>query len=187
MDNLTPQVSALLKTTNFVNSCPFLFPYILGCEKVLTRRPASSHDSSTSSGSSSTPVASANPKLPDSNSLKAGAIAGIVVGAAVALCVIAAGIAYLFRRRATSQKPDVSKGWAKVDEAGRRIELQGPWVHELQQPASSMEVHGHDIQELGHTIPSVEVHGQGIQELGHPGFPAEMEGHQRGRRDGIWS
>lgn len=70
----------------------------------------------------------------------------------------------------TSQKTDVSKGWAKVDEAGRRTEPQGPWVHELEQPASS-----------------VEVHGQGVQELEHPGFPAEMEEQQRGRRDGVWS
>ena len=119
-------------------------------------------------------MASANPKLPDTNRLKAGAIAGIAVGAAVALCVSAAAMAYFSRRRATPQRPDVSRGWAKVDEARRRIELQGQYVHELEQPASSVEVHGHNIQELEHATSSVEVHGQGVQELEHPGFPAEM-------------
>ena len=119
-------------------------------------------------------MASANPKPSDSNSLKPGAIAGIAVGAAVALCVSAAGIAYLFRRRATSQTSGVSRGWNKVDEAGRTTELQGQWVHELEQPISSVEVHGHNIQEMEHATSSVQVHRQGAQELEHPGFPAEM-------------
>ena len=132
-------------------------------------------------------MASAKPVPSDSNSLKAGAIAGIAVGAAVALCVSAAGIAYLFRRRATSQKPGLSKGWNKVDKAGRITELQGQWAHELEQPASSVEVHGHNFQESRNGASLVEVHGQDVQELEHPGFPAEMEGHQRGRRDGVWS
>ena len=137
---------------------------------MLTCRPASSNTSSHSPGSSSTPLASASPVPSDSNSLKTGAIAGIAVGAAVALCVGAAGIVYLFRRRATSQKQDLSKGWNKADEAGRITEQQGQGVHELEQPASSVEVHGQDIKELE-----------------HPGLPPEMEGHQRGRQDRVWS
>ena len=198
MNNIVPQVSALLETTHFLNSCSFLYLYFsLRLREIADCHPASNNSSSTASGSSEAPVnssssasaahTSSGPKSTGSNSLKVRTIVGIAVGAAVAFCISAAAIAYLFRRRATSQKPDVSKGWAKVDEVGRRIELPGQCVHELQQPASSVQVHGHNIQELEHAKSSVEVHGQGVQELEHPGFPAEMQGHQRGRRDRIWS
>lgn len=198
MHNLTPQVSALLKTTHFLNSCSFLSLYSgLRLWEIADCHPASSNSSSNVSGSSSAPVNSSSsasephnssePRPSDSNSLKAGAIAGIAVGAAVAFCVSAAGIAYLFRRRTTSQKPDMSKGWEEIDEAGRTIELQGQPVHELEQSASSVEVHGQDIHELEHAALSVEVHGQGVQELEDPGFPAGKEGYQHSRWDGVWS
>ena len=185
MNNIIPQVSALLETTNFSNSCSFLSLYSgLRLPEIADCHPASNNSSSNASGSSEAPVnssssasaahTSSEPNSTDSNSLKAGAIAGIAVGAAVAFSISAAGIAILFRRRTTSQIPKVSREWENMDEAGWPLELQGQWVPELEQPASSVEVHGHSIQELEHATSSVEVHGQGAQELDYPGFPAEM-------------
>ena len=196
MENIIPQVSALLETTHFLNSCSFLSLCSgLRLREIADRHPASSNSSSNVSGSSdapgnssssaSPPHTSSEPKSTDSNSLKAGAIAGIAVGAAVAFCVSAAGITYLFRRRTTSQKPDVSRESENMVEAERPLELQGQWVQELEQPVSSVEVHGHDIQELEHAASLVEVHGQAVQELEHPGFSAEMEGHQHSRRNRV--
>ena len=181
-------MSALLKTTHFLNSCSFLSLYSgLRLREIADCHPASSNSSSNVSGSSNAPVNSSSsasephnssePKPSDFNSLKAGAIVGIAVGAVVAFCVSATGIAYLFRRRTTSQKLDISKGW----------ELQGQPIHELEQSASSVEVYRQDIHELEHVALSVEVHRQGVQELEAPGFPAGKEGYQHSRWDGVWS
>ena len=106
-------------------------------------------------------------------------IAGIAVGAAVAVCATAAGITYLLRRRETSQKPAASKRWKYLDEAGEEVELQGRGrVQELEHEdlALPVEVQAQSIQELDNAAFPAEVQAQSIQELDNAAFPAEIQG-----------
>ncbi len=110
------------------------------------------------STSSSKPSSSPNPQPSESSDLKAGAIAGIVVGGFVAFLAAAAAIVYLLRRRKASQKSEIAMttlmdDYKDVAEAN----LQDHRISEVDGVGRVGELHSQelDIPELG---PPMELH-----------------------------
>ncbi|CAF9942066.1 hypothetical protein IMSHALPRED_003185 [Imshaugia aleurites] len=139
INNLTPQVSALLNVTHFTSS-------------------TSTNTSSTSSTTSSTPSGPQTSRLSASNGLKVGAVAGIAVGSSIAFFAIVTGIGYLFKRR-RALKPSAmatttptneyreirpvflnKSGWQEIDRAREVFELPAQSVQELQHPPPAVEL-----------------------------------------------
>lgn len=155
MNNLSPQVLALLQVTHFVNSCPFLSA---SSHIKLTGHadfyPASTNSSSTSSSSSSIPSSSTTPRPSGSNGLKAGTIAGIAIGASAGLFGIVAAIMYLSRRRRAPQRSELAST-TPTNEFKTHNKNYG--LHEMDGAGWAVELQAQSVQELDHPIPSVEM------------------------------
>lgn len=132
MNNLTPQVSALLQTTHFTNSS------------------STSPSTSSTSSPSNVPLSSdPTPVRPRSRGFSPGAIAGVVVGCSTAFLAIALGIFLLYKKRSKDSNYHV---FSEMEGSGPAAELHG----QKQRPP---ELHGQAQfpAELDHTEPPVEL------------------------------
>lgn len=158
MGTLTPQVSALVKVTHFVNSCTFLS---LSSSIIFTGLadfyPASTNSSSASSGSSRTTSSSPTSRPSEPNGRKAGTIAGIAIGGSAALFAVVAAISYLYRKRRAPQRSGLAITPTNEFQDVTLVNNNSYWLQEMDGAGQSAELQAQSVQELDHPVPSVEM------------------------------
>lgn len=138
MGTLTPQVSALVKVTHFVNS-------------------SSTNSSSASSGSSRTTSSSPTSRPSEPNGRKAGTIAGIAIGGSAALFAVVAAISYLYRKRRAPQRSGLAITPTNEFQDVTLVNNNSYWLQEMDGAGQSAELQAQSVQELDHPVPSVEM------------------------------
>ena len=166
-----------MQVTNFANGSPSL-PLSSGFNELelADHYPASAPSSQPPDQPTPPPSDSPTSGPSQSHGLKAGAIAGIVVGCSAALA-IAAGIAFLFKRRTQNDRDVIQDGNPVLAKIEKLSETDGTQVGELDgQGQKPLEKDGTQVEEL-------DEQGQGIPELWNKEQPVEKQALPYCRQD----